>query len=575
MVTQNILSSTQVTIAAKERFYTLIKLIGEDEYYSIWEATRSIIGPKSGDNIHKRRYRLHLLKESTLLLDPVTGIQAIKDEIRLLSCIYHKNCPYIEDAGDTEIKGKPEFFFAEHWWEGYTMKEIMLLAKQLSTPAHKFLIPIGAALWTAREIADALDHIHTLKDNKDLPLNMVHRNVKPENICYTNEGRVMLTGFSVSKSSSNLFTTVAGQIRGVSQYMAPERLASDDHIDNAKTDIFSLGCVLFEMIMGLPRMRMTTSGIPDINSIKRNVNMCALRKNMHPRLEKLINKMTAFEPEMRYGTAEEIRDEIDILLDAPPYRCFTSDIEGFVLYMLTQSKEGYLAVQRLMERESRAIKNKMKKKRSIINSQHSLKIKTPMSNPNPSSSATSSPHIISTCTPKMLLSKESVASEKKNNHLTAEQWGDIQKSIDVVLQSSKTQNIRKHKQTLIAASFLILISFIVLMLLGLNTFKKNIPFANASLISNNKKSAQSAPVTISEHLAIDKDDLVNSSNATLIIEINVADNASLIMQIRNFSGIKETAKKEILQQAYQKINSIDWSPYIGKNFIYQVSITRK
>ena len=563
------------SVAAKERLYTLIRLIGEDENYHIWEATRSIIADSDTEKAQKRRYRLHLLKEDAKVFDSITAIHAAIDEIRLLSHIYHKNCPYIEDAGEIDTDGNKRFFFAEHWWEGYTIKEILMLAKHFSTHSSKFLIPVGAALWTAREIADALDHIHTLHDEKGVHLNIIHRDIKPEHICYTKEARVMLTGFSVSKSNSNLFTTIAGQIRGISPYMAPERLTSDTTINGVKADIFSLGCVLFEMIMGFPRMRLSTAGIPDINSLRRSVNMCALRKSIHPRLQKLINKMTMLEPEKRPDSAEEVRDGIDILLDAPPYRCFASDIEGFVLYMLTQDREGYLAIQRLLEREKRLSKEKPHTSSIIINPNNSPELKSSsgkyLSTPSAPLLVQSNPSV----TPKPSSPAEIPAPEEKNNLLASQQWADIQKNIDAALQSTKTQSIRKHKQTLIGATLILLVAFIALMIIGLNIFKKNLLPASASQFTTTKTPSNPQSFIISDHIVINKEYLLNANNGTLTLEINVASNASLMIQVLHYSGIKQEATDTLLQQAYKKINGIDWTPYRGRHFTYKINVIGK
>jgi serine/threonine protein kinase len=558
MATQHSPVAAPMTISARRRDYALDKLIGENDMYAIWEATRSII--TDTEHLQKRRYRLHLLKESSDTLAAIPGIQAIQDEIRLLSYIYHKNCPYIEDAAEIDFKGKKSFFFAEHWWDGYSIKEIMLLAKHKSTPAGKFLIPIGAALWTAREIADALDHIHTLCDEHDYPLQIVHRDIRPEHIWYTNEGRVMLSGFSISKSTTNLFTTVAGQIRGISPYMAPERLTAEQPVNGVKADIFSLGCVLFEMIMGLPKMRITTAGLPDINSLKRNVNMRALRKNIHPRLEKVIKTMTMFEPEKRYDSAEDVRDEIDMLLDAPPYRCFASDIEGFVLYMTKQDREGYLAVQRLFERENKVIKENQNNKSIIMVQKNPL---IPAVIPQTPPAHHENP-------PEK---KELAAGEDKKNPMSAEQWADIQKSIDTMLQSSKSRSIIKHKQTLLGASILILIIFFALILIGINLYKKYSSAHFSPITVKNNSSITSSSTILTDTLQADKNALQNKKNGMLVFEIQIAQNASLIIQMQNIEGIKEQSQEKILQEAYKKIYSIDWNPYAGRHFIYKLNVT--
>ncbi|OGF61827.1 MAG: hypothetical protein A2Y62_20645 [Candidatus Fischerbacteria bacterium RBG_13_37_8] len=553
-------------ILLKERSYVLDKTIGENDLYEIWQGTRNIFSISAGSDIQRRRYRIYLLKSNAEHNTFVPDIEAVKDEVRLLSYIYHKNCPYIEDAGEINLNNKKTFFFTEHWWEGISLRDVFLQAKTLSTASSKFYMPIGVALWTLREIADALDHIHNLKDDAGHPLNIVHRDIKPDNIFYTREGKIIIAGFSSSKSTINLYHTMAGQIRGVSPYMAPERLLSSDTIDGCKADIFSLGCVLFEMIAGFPRMRITTAGLPDFDSLQRKVNLQALRPTVHNRLENLIYKMTSYDADHRFETADELRDEIDILLDASPYRCFVGDIAGFIRYVIDRDQDGYLAIQRLIEREHKFPKNNKKKKNIILQSNQSVSKQI---------------HSVSTPQVKNILSKtesphvdynEPVSSPDKKNLLSHEQWTDIQRRLNEVMETNKTQRIEKSKVLVLSVAVLLVLVFICLIVWASIFFKKN----NSTFSSVQSNTASSAPnaesIMITDDLLVNKDYLLNKKNGTLSLQISILRNAAVAFQLRSIDGVLPEAKDTIIKHAYQNVQETDWSPYVGRSFTYTYTL---
>lgn len=101
-----------------------------------------------------------------------------------------------------------------------------------------------------RDVCEALIYAHQMCDESGRPLNLIHRDLKPSNIFVTQEGKAKLIDFGIAKTSNSMFRTKTGILKGTPSYMSPEQITSKgmDH----RSDLFSLGCVLYELCAGTP-----------------------------------------------------------------------------------------------------------------------------------------------------------------------------------------------------------------------------------------------------------------------------------------------------------------------------------
>lgn len=110
-------------------------------------------------------------------------------------------------------------------------------------------VPAGVALEILQEVADALDSAHTATDG-GRPLNLVHRDIKPQNILLTCNGAVKLLDFGVARAEFEGREAQTNEISfGSATYMAPERWERED---TPAGDVYALGCVLAELVLGEP-----------------------------------------------------------------------------------------------------------------------------------------------------------------------------------------------------------------------------------------------------------------------------------------------------------------------------------
>ncbi|MEO5798478.1 MAG: serine/threonine-protein kinase, partial [Gemmatimonadales bacterium] len=159
------------------------------------------------------------------------GAERFLREVEVAAKLSHPNILPVFDSGEAQ----GFLYYVMPLVEGESLPDRLKREKQL---------PVGEALRIAREVAEALAHAHSR--------GVVHRDIKPANILL-NEGHAMVADFGIARaaSSGGQALTQTGLAIGTPQYMSPEQASGDPNIDG-RTDIYALGCVLYEMLAGEP-----------------------------------------------------------------------------------------------------------------------------------------------------------------------------------------------------------------------------------------------------------------------------------------------------------------------------------
>ncbi|MCB0272783.1 MAG: protein kinase [Bdellovibrionales bacterium] len=167
-------------------------------------------------------------------------VQMFVDEARISSHLHHANIIQVFDFGEIDH----QYYLAMELVEGTNLKNLFFRAlkqrKNLSRPLIYFVIS---------KIASALEYAHQVKvDGEDHYLQLVHRDVSPQNILISRRGEIKITDFGIAKAAIKLTQTQPGKIQGKYSYMSPEQ-ALGRSIDH-RSDIFSLGIIFFELLTG-------------------------------------------------------------------------------------------------------------------------------------------------------------------------------------------------------------------------------------------------------------------------------------------------------------------------------------
>ncbi|HEX7616293.1 MAG TPA: TonB family protein [Thermoanaerobaculia bacterium] len=226
------------------------------------------------------------------------------DEAKLAAQLNHNNITHIYDLGKVDAW----HYIAMEYVEGKDLRTVLKLAKEKGFP-----LPAELALFIASKIANALDYAHRRPAADGSELNLVHRDVSPQNILLSDEGDIKLCDFGIAKAASKVSTTMSGALKGKLQYMSPEQ-AWGKRLDR-RSDIFSLGSVLFEMLTGAPLFQGETD-MSVLESVREGeVAMPSSRAAGVPkRVDQIVLKALAKNPQERYQNASEFEKDLHAVL---------------------------------------------------------------------------------------------------------------------------------------------------------------------------------------------------------------------------------------------------------------------
>jgi len=227
------------------------------------------------------------------------------DEAKLAAQLNHPNIVHIFDLGKIEAGG---YFIAMEYVEGRDLRSLLQSARDVGAP-----LPTPLAVYVASKIAAALDYAHRRRDSEGRELNIVHRDVSPPNILISYEGDIKLCDFGIAKAASKASQTQSGALKGKVQYMSPEQ-AWGRPLDR-RSDIFSLGCVLYEMLTE----QKLFGGDTDLSVLEKvRAAQVAPPSTLNPEvgknLDAVVLKALAREPEDRYGNASDMLRDLEAVL---------------------------------------------------------------------------------------------------------------------------------------------------------------------------------------------------------------------------------------------------------------------
>src|SRR5437016_2540812 len=236
------------------------------------------------DRRHDRAVAIKVLRQE---IAAALGAERFLREIQIAAKLHH---PHILPLYDSGAAGEL-LYYVMPYVEGESLRQRLEREKQL---------PLEEALQLARAVAGALDYAHRH--------GIVHRDIKPENVML-HEGEAMVTDFGIAKAVSAAAAdtlTQTGATVGTPAYMSPEQAAGAVELDG-RSDVYSLGCVVYEMLAGRPPFvgptaqaiiaQCFTSSPPPLRT---------LRDDVPEWTERVVMKALAKEPDDRFATAAQL-----------------------------------------------------------------------------------------------------------------------------------------------------------------------------------------------------------------------------------------------------------------------------
>ncbi|MFP5519139.1 MAG: serine/threonine protein kinase [Bdellovibrionia bacterium] len=261
-------------------------------------------------------------------------VDMFKEEAKLAVNLNHSNIVTIFDFGVE----RGQFYIVMDYVEGKNLRQVTTEFKKQNRA-----LSIEDVVYVIKEAAAGLDHAHRCVDAQTgKPLNIIHRDISPQNIMVSYEGEVKLIDFGIAKAETQMEATKAGTLKGKYGYMSPEQ-AEGQNVD-ARTDVFALGIVLWELLAN-EKLFTASNEVAILNKI-RTCQIPPIRKlcpNVPLELEKIVNKALAKDRALRYESAAALHRDLNRFLNME-YPDFSP--QEFSKTLKNSFADDFLAVQK-------------------------------------------------------------------------------------------------------------------------------------------------------------------------------------------------------------------------------------
>lgn len=259
-------------------------------------------------------------------------IDMFRDEARLCQSLSHKNLVRVDDF--QEVDGS--WAIAMEFIAGSDLRALLAACEK-----SRKSMSIPMICWIGAEAARGLHYAHSRLDERtSKSLGIVHRDISPQNILISFDGEVKVTDFGIAEAESKINETKPGIVKGKYAYMSPEQISAKP-VD-ARTDIFALGVVMWEMI-SMRRLFHNENDAATIDMVKNCKMPAELRHNggdeVHPDLKAIIIKALKKDLKERWKTAEEFENALRKFISTHHQKYEPIELSKFVKGILSSKFE--------------------------------------------------------------------------------------------------------------------------------------------------------------------------------------------------------------------------------------------
>ncbi|GMU07251.1 protein kinase domain-containing protein [Corallococcus caeni] len=242
------------------------------------------------------------------LLEHEGSVEMFLDEARVAAHLNHPNVVSLYEVGAWQ----GTFYIAMEYIEGENLGRLAKAAQRAGTP-----LPHRVCAQMIRDAALGLDHAHHARDSQGAPLELVHRDISPQNIMVRLDGLTKVVDFGVAKATIRASRTRTGVLKGKLRYMSPEQVRNEPV--SGTSDQFALGVVLWELCTRRPFIDTDNPA-----EAMRRIALAAVPRpsqfveGLSPLLEQIILRMLNRAPAQRFARCSEVARALQSYLDEVP-----------------------------------------------------------------------------------------------------------------------------------------------------------------------------------------------------------------------------------------------------------------
>ncbi len=228
-------------------------------------------------------------------------VQMFLDEARLAARLHHPNVVPILEIGMSQ----QGYYLVMEYVEGDTLARILARSAQAGR-----MLPPQVSMRVCLDSLQGLHVAHEMKDDDGQPLNIVHRDVSPQNILIGMDGSARITDFGVARATTRLSTTRTGQLKGKLAYMAPEQARGG--VVDRRADVFAMGIVTWECLA----QKRLFKGEGEADTLNRVLyepipSLKQANPDIPDAVEAVVMKALDRDPDKRYATASDLGDALE------------------------------------------------------------------------------------------------------------------------------------------------------------------------------------------------------------------------------------------------------------------------
>ncbi len=278
--------------------FTLLELLGIGGMAEVYRAQQTGLAGFEKTVVVKRILP-HLAREARF-------VSMFLEEARLAARITHPNVVQIYDIGQTDDGC---FYIVMEHIAGWDLSQLARFATRLDRP-----FPFHLAAKICSDLASALEAAHSATDLQGSPTPIIHRDVSPHNVLISRDGAVKLTDFGIAKALESGALTPTATLKGKLAYLAPEVALGTAAIDT-RADLFPIGIILYQLLT-LKKLFQRSSDYATVHALlhDRIAPLRELVPGVPPVLEEIALRALARDPEARYPTARQLRDDLEDFL---------------------------------------------------------------------------------------------------------------------------------------------------------------------------------------------------------------------------------------------------------------------